>query len=519
MMTDVAIHPDDVAALELAKQYITEYAASVDQNKLEVLYREPWVVGTPIDGRPYPWQVRFHDAGARFDQRAIIAGNRTGKTITIANELGCHMLGWYPDWWKGRRFDEPTRGCISGPTFELTRNVMQRYLFGDIGEDRMPKGDGVIPRRKILNVTFRQGVSNVLDTVEVQHSSGGISVCQVKSHIMGAIKFQSDEYHYVWLDEEPEDEDIFPECLARIMTLEGMLLWSRTPLFGMKRMLRHFTSHKHGVWKIKVSLDDSPHLTPKMKRAFLDSVPDHEKACREHGDALQGFGNVYSVSQQEIEVEPRKIPDHWRRICGIDYGFDHPGAAVWLAINPDTQVVYLYDSYRQEGWLPFQHAEAINARGKWIPVAGPHDGLNREKSSGRVLRELYIEAGVASMIHLTARVNDDVGGRQDREPTTIKILAALKTGKLKVFSDQTLVFDELRMLHRDGDPPKIIDIDDDLESALRYAYMMLRYAITPVDAQRVQPQQVDISEWHPHDILLVDHNAGMNRSHQTPAWR
>ena len=504
------LQPNEQAVYEEAKLLIRQYAESVDQNKLEVIYREPWVAGTPTDGRPYPWQVRAHNAGATYGQRAIIAGNRTGKTTTWANEIGCHMLGWYPSWWTGRRFVEPVRGCISGPTFELTRDVMQRYLFGDIGEDRMPRGNGVIPRDKILDCTFRQGVSNVLDTVYVAHSSGGISACNVKSHVMGAIKFQSDEWDFGWLDEEPEDEDIFSEMLMRLLTRDGILMWSRTPLFGMKRMLRHFNSHKPGVWKIKVTMDDSPHITDAMKAKFLDSIPDHERACREKGEALMGSGNVYLVSQSEIEIEPFEIPSHYRRICGIDYGMNHKGAAVWLALNPDTGVVYLYDSYRQSDWIPLQHAEAMNTRGKWIPVSAPHDGLNRE-SDGRQLRDVYIEAGIANMIHMTARMKDDVGGRQDREPITIKILTALKTGKLKIFSDQLLVFEELRMLHRDGSPPKIIPIDDDIESALRYAFMMLRWAAVPIEMRPTHPARVDTSDYDPHAVLRVDQNDQANQ--------
>ena len=68
-------------------------------------------------------------------------------------------------------------------------------------------------------------------------------------------------------------------------------------------------------------------------------------------------------------VQPFPIPDDWPRSAAIDFGFNHPTAAVWLARDPDG-VYYLYQEYRKAGDLLANHARAINAiSGQLLPSA------------------------------------------------------------------------------------------------------------------------------------------------------
>jgi hypothetical protein len=47
---------------------------------------------------PYPRQRDFHDAGARYRERLLMAGNQVGKTWAAAMETAMHVTGLYPDW-------------------------------------------------------------------------------------------------------------------------------------------------------------------------------------------------------------------------------------------------------------------------------------------------------------------------------------------------------------------------------------------------------------------------------------
>ena len=63
--------------------------------RIEVEYGELASKGS--EGGPYDWQAEWHNQGTSNPERAIIAGNRTGKTRTAAAEVAIHLTGMYPD--------------------------------------------------------------------------------------------------------------------------------------------------------------------------------------------------------------------------------------------------------------------------------------------------------------------------------------------------------------------------------------------------------------------------------------
>lgn len=471
-------------ALEQAVALLEQMAAWNSTHKLAVQYAKPW----PHPGGPYPWQVEYHDKGSEFHQRAIIAGNRVGKTRTAAAEVAIHLTGQYPDWWRGYRFKTPVVGCVCNTTNEALRDVTQNELIGNIRGDgdtasRNIDGTGWIPLDCIGEHKFRQGgISNLLDTLEVKHVSGGWSKVYFKSYAQGQSAFQGAKWHFAWPDEEPEGQDawaIISEIMTRLLDYDGILLATRTPLFGYSEMIQHFMASKPGVWYRNVTWDDSPHLTPEARERLRASFAEHEVDARTKGMPMLGSGAVYNVPQELYTCDPLEIPKHFRRIVGIDFGIDHPAAAAWIAHDPDTDIIYVYDCYKMAGKVPAYHAQAINSRGDWIPVAWPHDGATRDKGGGVALADQYRELGV-NMLGFSARLDDDKGGGQPRAPTTEDILARMHTGRFKVSRHLTDLLEELRMLHRKNGV--IVPVNDDAESAVRYAVMMLRCALSKSQA-------------------------------------
>lgn len=477
-MTDplANISPAEQAAfLELMQAYIT----ARQENQLTHRFKDTYDnghQGTVQDpAGPYDYQVEFIEAGADNPERAAIWANQIGKSDVCAGEVACHVTGWYPEWWKGHKFTAPTVGCVAGPTNEKTRDVCQKALLGEMKEgERQPTGFGWIPAKAIIDVSYRQcGITNVAETALIRHVSGGVSKILFKSFEQGATKFQGDQWDWGWFDEEPPDPEIFTEGLTRLLVKNGRMLFSRTPLFGNTAIIKHFMDGGPGIWYSMVGWDRCPHMTDALQARMLESYPEHERDTRMKGVPILGSGGVYTVPDEVIQCDPFEIPDHWARICGIDFGIDHPFAAVWEAWDRDADVVYVYDSYKIKGETPSYHAAAIKSRGAKIPVAWPHDGLNREKGSGQNLRDQFIALGV-NMLPLSARLSDERGGGQDREAATMLILDRMRTGRFKVFSHLHGWFEEKRMLHRDNG--RIVDKNDDEESATRYATMMLRYA-------------------------------------------
>jgi len=476
------IYTRDEFAEILKKYHQTAQESRLDREYCKT-YEEGHVLrsesGEIIGGGPYQWQVDWHNAGIDHDQRMICAANQSGKSRSAAAEVAIQAIGKYPSWWQGKRFANHIEVLVCGTTNEECRNINQRQLLGKITEDREPDGTGWIPRDMIKKVTFRQcGVPNVVDMAEIRHVSGGVSTLMFKSYEQGPTKFQGVQFDLAWLDEEPEDPKLWPEIQTRLIVRHGHILFTRTPLFGMTDMVRHFLEGKiSGCYHVIASLDDAPHMTAEMKEKYLQRWPIHERDTRARGIPMMGEGLVYAIADDSIVCEPFEIPNHFRKIVGIDFGIDHPFAAVWAAYDGDTDIIYLYSEYMESGQTPPIHAAAIRSRGRKIPVTWPHDGAIRDKGSGRPLAEQYQENEL-NMLHVSARLNDDKGGGQSTEAIVSEMLERMHTGRLKVFPSMTNWFRQKGMYHRkqQGIGSVINKVNDDVIAASHYAVMMIRYA-------------------------------------------
>ncbi len=432
---------------------------------------------------PYPWQQEFHDAGRDNQERMLMAASRVGKTECAAAETAMHLTGRYPDDWAGKRFNTPVLVWTGSPTNETSRDIVQKALLGGTGEEL---GTGWIPKNSIIGrPAMRQaGVADVVDKVKIRHATGGVSHVVMKTYEQGWRKWQGSAPHVVWPDEEPEDYRIYTECLTRVMTTHGVLLVTFTPLLGETTLVIHFTQPKaSGIYLKTATWDDAPHLNEADKVRLKASYPDHEVQARTAGVPMMGEGRVFTVSEDDIKCDPFEIPPHYARICGIDFGIDHPAAAAWIAWDRDADTFYVHDCYRKAGETAVYHADAINKRTK-VPVAWPHDGLNREKSGGQQLYKSYQDHGV-NMLGMSARYDPKKGGGQPQEPVIAEVLEYMKTGRWRVFSSLSPWFEEFRSYHRkDG---RLVAARDDVLKATFYGIMMKRYAmpLTPPRTRRM----------------------------------
>lgn len=421
---------------------------------------------------PYPKQAEFHALGATKRERLFMAGNQLGKTLAGGFEVAMHLTGKYPPWWTGRRFDKRTVWWVAGVTSEATRDGAQRILLGRLGE----LGQGTIPARHINgNPMSRQGVADAYAIAKVRHVSGGQSLIIFKSFDQGREKWQGDTIDGVWFDEEPP-EDIYTEGLTRTNAGDGgkggVSLVTFTPLLGMSNVVKRFLLEESPDRSVtNMTIDDVTHYSAEQKAAIIASYPEHEREARTKGIPILGSGRIFPVTEESIRWQPTPLPKYFKRIAGIDFGWDHPTAAVWLTWDADSDTVYLTDCYRVKQATPIIHAAAIKARGAKIPVAWPHDGLQHDKGSGEQLAQQYRQQGVA-MLPERAQFPDDRGNSV--EAGVIDILQRMQTGRFKVAAHLADWWEEFRLYHRkDG---KIVKEGDDLMSATRYAVMSLRFA-------------------------------------------
>lgn len=442
----------------------------------------------PSDGNlgPYPWQVDFHNAGLEFPERLLMAGNRVGKTRTASAEVAIHATGQYPQWWKGRRFTNPTKAWVAAETNEDIKNVIQTMLLGQQGEH----GTGWIPKDRIDGVSYRQaGIPEVMETIRVRHATGGISLITAKTYQMEVRGFRSESLDLFWGD-ELIPMDIYTESLTRLLDRRGIMIVTFTPTKGATDVVRHFMEAKEGsgIYMKNVTWRDISHLDEKEKERMINSYPVHERDTRVNGLPMLGSGAVFPVSDESISILPFEIPSHWARINGMDFGIDHPAAGVFCAHDRDTDTFYVYDGYKMPGETPVYHAAAMKKHGEWIPNAWPHDGLQREKSSNIALKDQYRKHGLYMLRDYATfppNHHQDPNGNS-REAGLIEMYEYMRTGKFKVFSVMNQWFEEKRMYHRDNG--LVIAKYDDLLSATRYAFMMRRHATVKPPATPVKPK-------------------------------
>ncbi len=189
----------------------------------------------PLSRDKYPKHMEFFKAGKVHKERAFIAANRCGKTISGLYESVCHLTGEYPEWWEGRRFKEPIEMWMVGKTNISTRDVLQVGLLGK----NVDLGTGMLPKDKIIRTTSRSGVPDGVQDCFIRHIAGGVSSVGFKSYEQSVGSFMGTSLDLVLLDEEPPS-NIYGECLVRTMAKKGLLMITFTPLEGLSEVVMSF---------------------------------------------------------------------------------------------------------------------------------------------------------------------------------------------------------------------------------------------------------------------------------------
>ena len=125
------------------------------------LFRSCFPETGPLSYKEYPKHTAFFESGATHRERCFMAGNRTGKTLSGAFEITCHLTGRYPAWWKGKQFDEPTDCWAAGDTSQTVRDIIQSNLLGKPG---VPSdfGNGMLPKESIQHTSPKRAFRMLL---------------------------------------------------------------------------------------------------------------------------------------------------------------------------------------------------------------------------------------------------------------------------------------------------------------------------------------------------------------------
>ncbi len=409
----------------------------------------------------YKKHISFFEAGKTYRGRLFLAANRVGKSEGVGGyELALHLIGVYPPWWTGRRFDKPIKAWAAGDSAKTVRDILQSKLMGPIGDI----GAGLIPKDLIVDTSAKAGVPDAFDTVLVRHSSGGVSQLQFKSYDQKRKSFQGTEQDVIWLDEEFSIE-IYSECLMRTMTNDGIILMTFTPLLGLSETVLTFlpggkidNDQGGSTFVVTATWDDCPHLSEEAKKELWNSIPAFQRDARSKGIPSLGSGSIFPVPESDIVVPDFEIPPHWPRSYGMDIGWNKTGV-VWGAMNRETDCLYLYSEYYRGAAEPSVHAQAIQSRGTWLDGAIDPAARGRGQKDGLQMLQIYRDLGLS--------VNPAINAV---ESGLFECWQRLSSGRLKVFASLPNWLNEFRLYRRD-EKGAVVKANDHLMDAMRYLIM------------------------------------------------
>ncbi len=226
-------------------------------------------------------------------------------------------------------------------------------------------------------------------------------------------------------------------------------------------MTRHVT---------RMTIDDVDHYSDEERETIVKSYLPHERDARLKGVPTLGAGAIYPVPESDVTVAPFEIPAYWPKAYGLDVGWNRT-AAIWGAFDRDTDTVYLFTEHYRGQAEPSIHAEAIKARGEWIPGVIDPASRGRAQGDGEQLLQTYKNLGL----------NVDTANNAV-EAGIYEVWQRLSTGRLRVFSTCQNWFTEFRQYHR-NDKGAIVKEHDHLMDATRYFIMsgLKRAIVKPVE--------------------------------------
>jgi phage terminase large subunit-like protein len=440
--------------------------------------------------RPNPKQLAFHNLIA--PERMFRAGNQLGKTHCVGAQLAFDALGRYPDWYQGRRFETPPPierpfdflGWVASTTSTTTRDGAQTKLLGDVRQQD-GLGTGMIPLDNIVGrPTMARGISDFVDTVNLQREGGGRALIRFKTFEMDRKAFQGESVDSAWLDEDPGDDSVWGECLARLAATSGQIVFSATPTLGITPIRKRFKEHLAGTAEILMTIDDcvvsrGGHIPDEQLPVIVARYKANERATRAYGADAAGEGAVFEIPVDSITHarDPATFPDYWPWLWGLDFSHGgmsaqaHPFAAVLGAWDRDADTIYVVHAIRMRQALPISHVAAIKAHPCWdAPAAWPHDGGHTGFESTETFAATYRRLGLnMRATHATFRT-----GGFNFESGISEMEGRFATGRLRIAKNLTEVLDEYVGYHRVNG--LVHKVDDDLLSALRVLCMDIRFA-------------------------------------------
>ena len=225
---------------------------------------------------------------------------------------------------------------------------------------------------------------------------------------------------------------------------------------------------------IPAKLKDNPHLTrTDSYQIMLASLPEVQRKQWLDGDWDAYEGAAFPEFKREVHVvTPFNIPSSWPRFRACDWGYSSPSCVLWLAINPDNDLI-VYREYYGGGKVADEFARHILGieNGEYIRYGVLDASAWQQRGNpGPSIAETIIRAG--------CKFRPTDRSPKSRIHGKLEVHRRLKIdeqgkSKIKIFPSCLNLIRTLPALPIDKDNPEDVDTDaeDHAYDALRYACM------------------------------------------------
>lgn len=307
-----------------------------------------------------PAQTRFHSSKAKG--KLLMGGNRVGKTVGGAVESVMRLTGEhkFTDLATGEVYiredlpKPPVRG--RGVAVDIARGINLIMI---------PEIQKWIPTKYLINNSWEDSYSKTNMILTLNNGS----TMEFMSYEQDREKFQGTSRHFTWFDEEPPEE-IYKECMLRLLDTDGDWWMTMTPLIEMSWTYSSLyepasVGALNSVEVFEGELEDNVHIKMEAFERLTQTMSDAEKQTRKSGVYISHTGLVYGES---FSRHRNVIPDivqssrfdilrrEWSHFQMMDWGYNNPTAILFACYDSDGRII-VYDELYKNKLLVKEQAE------------------------------------------------------------------------------------------------------------------------------------------------------------------
>lgn len=410
--------------------------------------------------KPHKYQQKFHKSKARF--RSIFAGRRSGKTVCGVIEALIKSL----------EFENCNGTDYRGIIVEPTYGDITRFLIPEIEKWWGPYIASF--NRSNNKVTLKNGfVVYLLSSTEFD-------------------RFRGNKLRWLWLDEAeyyPYGQKLWEAAFPCLTDYKG-ICWMSTTTRGKGWGFQTFRvpaidgNEMYESFVFKTT--DNPVIPVEEIEIARQTLPEKQFKIEYEASFEDFVGQIYyTFSLRDHVVDDFSVPPHWRIIKGIDIGYRHPFAAIWVAIDQHDRY-FVFKEYRESNKTVRENGQElvrIDTKPEELYMVDPSAYAIDHVSGQQKVKDLK-ELGL-----FMKPANNSVLQGIDR------VTQLINEGRLFVFRSCEKTIEEFTQYRWEDEQtvkgePKPYKLGDDLMDALRYACMQF----WDEKAYHSEPVVIDILE-------------------------